>query len=66
MTFAHFVQKARTDIGEIVEVTRIGMALQQRRITAEQASVAISKVGAPRTVCTDTEGGTRTRAGSSA
>lgn len=60
MTFAHFVQKARTDIAEIVEVTRIGMALQQRRITAEQASVAISKVGAsPQAIRTDTDGGAR-------
>ena len=46
MTFAQRIQQARTNIGEIIEVTRIGMALQHRQITAEQASAAISRVGA--------------------
>lgn len=45
MTFAQRVQQARTNIAEIIEVTRIGMALQHRQITAEQASAAITRVG---------------------
>lgn len=45
MTFAQRVQQARTNIAEIAEVTRIGMALQHRQITAEQASAAIARVG---------------------
>lgn len=56
MTFAQRLQQVRTDIAEIVEVTRIGMALQQRRITAEQASAAISRVGTPPQ---STDGGSR-------
>jgi uncharacterized membrane protein YjjP (DUF1212 family) len=45
MTFAQRVQQARTNIAEIVEVTRIGMALQHRQISAEQASAAIAQIG---------------------
>lgn len=45
MTFTQRIQQARTAIAEIVEVTQIGMALQNRQITAEQASEAISRVG---------------------
>jgi uncharacterized membrane protein YjjP (DUF1212 family) len=45
MTFAQRVQQARTNIAEIVEVTRIGLALQNRQITAEQASAAITRIG---------------------
>jgi hypothetical protein len=45
MTFAQRIQQARNSIAEIVEVTRIGMALQNRQITAEQASAAITRVG---------------------
>jgi uncharacterized membrane protein YjjP (DUF1212 family) len=45
MTFLQRVQQARTNIAEIAEVARIGMALQHRRITAEQASEAISRIG---------------------
>ena len=45
MTFTHRLQRARAGIAEIVEVTRIAMALQNREITAEQASAAISRMG---------------------
>ena len=48
MTFTQRLQQARTNIAEIFEVTRIGMALQNREITAEQASEAISRVGVRR------------------
>jgi uncharacterized membrane protein YjjP (DUF1212 family) len=45
VTFSQRLQQARTNIAEIAEVTRIGIALQNRQITAEQASEAISRVG---------------------
>jgi len=45
MTFTQRVQQARTNFAEIAEITRIGMALQHRQITAEQASAAIAQVG---------------------
>jgi hypothetical protein len=45
VTFTQRLQQARTAIAEIFEVVQIGMALQNREITAEQASEAISRVG---------------------
>lgn len=45
MSFAQRFQKARDSISEISEVVRVGMALQNRQITAEQASEAISRIG---------------------
>lgn len=48
MTFAQRFQQARANLAEIVEVTCIGMALQNRQITAEQASEAISRIGVRR------------------
>ncbi|MGB3484604.1 MAG: hypothetical protein WBB07_20600 [Mycobacterium sp.] len=46
MTLTQRLQQARTNITEIFEVARIGMALQNREITPEQASAAITRVGA--------------------
>lgn len=48
MTFTQRWRQVRTDIAEIIEVTRIGLALQNREITADQASEAISRVGVRR------------------
>lgn len=45
MTFTQRLQQASTYISEIFEVARIGIALQNREITAEQASAAITRVG---------------------
>lgn len=53
MTFAQRFQQARTNIAELFEVTRIGMALQNRQITAEQAAEAIAAVGASQVRRTD-------------
>jgi len=46
VTFTERLEQARTNITEIFEVTRIGVALQNREITAEQASDAIARLGA--------------------
>lgn len=41
-------QKLLTSIGEIVEVTEIGLAFKNGQLTAEQASEAVSQIGASR------------------
>ncbi|KWX69194.1 hypothetical protein [Mycobacterium sp. NAZ190054] len=46
MTFTERLEQARTNIAEIFEVARIGVALQNREISAEQASDAIARLGA--------------------
>lgn len=48
MTVAQRFQQVRAGIAEIAEVTRIGIALQNSQITAEQASEAISRMGVRR------------------
>jgi hypothetical protein len=45
VTFTERLQQARANIAEIVDVARIGVALQNREITADQASDAISRLG---------------------
>jgi uncharacterized membrane protein YjjP (DUF1212 family) len=53
MTFAQRIHQARQTISEFVEVTRIGMALQNREITAEQAAAAVAGIGASEVRRTD-------------
>lgn len=53
MTFAQRIHQARQTISEFVEVTRIGMALQNREITAEQAAAAVAGIGASEVRGTD-------------